>query len=172
MVLFAYRVKPGPNGPSPFQLLFGTSPQLPTDWTPAELEHLPSHLLRRWGLDQAKLARLNLPPVYFTSDTPRFRPGDRVLCLRTKAVRGRAGLGKVPKFTELFSGPYTVVRRELPRLYRLQNVQGERSRNLVNESRLVPYHARALGASGGAREAVASQHNEPRLTAADAVTGL
>ena len=157
LVLLSFRVNSGPNGMSPYELLYGTKPRLPVDLLAnAEAPVRSSPRLRRLGLDQTSLARLCLPPISFASTQPRFRPGDQVMCLRTLALRRRAGLGKVPKFTELFAGPYTEVRCEVPRLYRLQNAEGNHSRNPVHENRLVGYRARSPRAAGGAREGVSA----------------
>ena len=105
-----------------------------------------SLLLRRLGLERTSLERLQLPSVSFQSQDPRFQVGDRVYCMRIKALRSRVQGGGYPKFEPIFEGPFVVVRNPQAKLYRLYDEKGgQYSRNLIHQYRLIPAPARTSG---------------------------
>ena len=137
-VLTGYRRKPGFDGNSPFEILYGIKPR--TQPVPPMIDTLPhdASIIREFEMAMTIALRANrLVPMGSTKGKP-FETGDLVLLPLGKDKGG-------PKISaKLWSGPYEILTAK-HLAYVLRNFRGRRSRQPIYARRLRLYTQREVG---------------------------
>jgi len=120
-VLFAYRVSPQETThESPFFLLYGRDPQLPTEAALSQPKtryqvdlddyktKLFGSLSHAWELARSQVKKAQQKQKYYDRNAkePRFKEGDRVFVYMPSEKKKK---GKAHKFARPFYGPYRVI---------------------------------------------------------------
>jgi len=138
--LFAMRIKPNSRTKvSPIYLLLGVEPRLPPDPLDRPEEASVDNPTLR-DLDLIKVRCLRYLLQLESLDRPKkqvraFEPGDRVLVLDARVLKGM----KLPRFVPRFKGPYVVSHQKNRYDYYLQSANQRRLKNSIHVSRLKPY---------------------------------
>ena len=133
--LYGYRRKPGADGASPFEVLFGVKPRIAIDGVEAVPEESIVANARPLELALALIMRAERLIPRIESQEAIFEIGDLVLLRRGNQPRGS-------KFeARMWLGPFEVVSVHHPR-YTLKNAPGRKSRKPVHLRRLRKYYER------------------------------
>ena len=123
-VLRGYRMRPGPDGVSPFEAMFGVRPR--SSHEPPEVEYVASNaaLFREFEVAAMKATRASRIVAKASPAEDNFKVGDMVLMRRGKNTKGAKLL------RQDWSGPFMVKKVNHPR-YILENENQRKSRKPI-----------------------------------------
>ena len=142
-ILGGYRRRPGTDGKSPFEMLFGIRPRFAVEPPQLDLVAFNTDLAREFEVAIAKSARVSrIVPRVAEKWTNKFEVGQKVI-----VRRGRKERGSKVESTNWF-GPFIVKEENHPR-YQLRTDDRRKFRRPIHARRLKPYVERDYGPNAG-----------------------
>ena len=134
-VLYGYRRRMGPDGKSPFEILYGVPARFPHESNNYFLKENEKDMARKLEISMVLSMRAERLVPRMISGERKFSVGDKVLLRRGMAPTG-------PKIeAKMWFGPFEITSANHPR-YVLKNAPGRISRKAVHVRRLRKYFPR------------------------------